>query len=183
MVNGLVQNINNGFIGIIQAEKYYDIAQTVVRVRGSEREALPGVVAPNGEIEYVGFDDAFSMIVYHKLNALTITRITNGRGDNIGDVQYGYQLSMYAYWDRKKLQMMPDELLMLLQARFPNKVLLHADIKSISLRISGMNPNTAQLIAQEYQNPAFTIEANKSFMQINYLADIIFNPACLPTCP
>lgn len=182
MISRIIEHINGGFKGIIQGEQYYGLAQTVMRIQGTEREGLPGIVGSNGEVRYVGFDDVHPIIVYHKLNNVATARVANGKGDKLGDMQYIYQLAMYVYWDRKKIGLQPDELMMLLQGRYPNAIQSEMDIKSITMRLTGMNANTSQLITQEYQGSAFIPAPEKSFMQINYSVDIIFNPACLPVC-
>lgn len=181
MIQDIIDTINQALSGIFPAQKCYSLAQSVLRNQGSEVEVLPGEVNKDGEIVYVGLDDVYSLITYHKLSSIATTQLPNGRGDNPGDLQNNYQLSLVAYWDRKKLNAMPDEMLLLLQSRWP-RILVGADIKTGTANFGATITNSLQIFNTEYQGTKFRLPANHSLMQINYTLSITFNPLCIPKC-
>jgi hypothetical protein len=183
MVNEVINILNEQITDLVTGQAVYGLAQTVLRKQGTEREMLPCIVSPDGEGKYVGIDDVKSLITYHKLNSATSTQIANGKGDNPGDISNTYTLSLLIYWDRKRFNKQPDELLMLIQARWPQVILNMPDTKSVGIRITNSIMNSQQIYSQEYQLENPNLPANIHLMQINYNIEIKFNPACVEACP
>lgn len=182
MINEVLDIINESLKGLAPDQKVYGLAQTVIRVQGQERELLPGVVDKTGEIQYVGIDDLYSVIIYHKLNSIASTQTTKGVGDRPGDIQNNYSLSAFVYWDRKKYNKLPDELLLVIQARLPIIVKGLHDTKMLRIKPTGAITNSLQVFSQEYQGAKFNLPANANLMRIDYTLESTFNPDCLKDC-
>lgn len=183
MISEVLDLINEQLMGINPAEKIYGQAQTVHRISGSETDELPGIIGADGEIKYVGIDDVESIIIYHKLNAGSIIQQNNGRGDTVGDLQDTFSLSLITYWDRKKIKLMPDQMLLLIQARMPQEIRGIKDIKTIRIRPVNINLNTLQIFNTEYRSNIFRLPANIHLIQLNYNIETVFNPDCFRECP
>lgn len=182
MISEVLDIINESWKGLHIDQRLYGLAQTMIRIQGSEREFLPCVVDKTGEGEYVGLDDVYSIIVYHKLNNISSSQTNKGMGDRFGDIQNNYTLSAFVYWDRKRCNKMPDELLLALQARTPIMVTDLQDTKTLRIRITGANTNSFQNYSTEYQGTEFKLAANYNLMKIDYTIETTFNPDCLKDC-
>ena len=183
MIVEILDLINDQLKGIDPAEKVYGQAQTVIRISGSEQDELPGLIGADGEIKYVGIDDVESIIIYHKVNSVSIIQQNNGRGDAVGDMQDTFSLSLIAYWDRKKIKFLPDQLLLMLQARLPQEVRGITDIKTVRIRPVNTILNTLQIFNTEYRGNSFKLPANIHLIQLNYNIETVFNPDCFRKCP
>lgn len=182
MIEEILEIINSSLEGLHLDQKVYGLAQTVIRVQGSEQDALPGLVERNGEIKYVGIDDVDSIIIYHKLNGLTSTQQNKGIGDRPGDVKNNYNMSAIAYWDRKRYNKMPDEFMMIIQSRIPSIVTGLDKIKTLMIKPTGAVTNSIQVFSQEYNGTKFNLPSNANLMRIDYTIETTFNPDCLKEC-
>lgn len=183
MVNDVIHILNAQLNDLVLGQAVYGLAQTVLRTQGTEREMLPCIVSSDGEGKYVGIDDIRPFISYHKLNSATSSQIANGKGDNPGDISNSYSMAQLIYWDRKRFNKLPDQILLLIQARWPQIILSMPDTKMVRIRISNSVMNSLQVYSQEYQVANPNLPANIHLMQINYNIEIAFNPACVETCP
>lgn len=183
MVEQIISILNESLKGFTSDQDLYGLAQSVLRVVGSEKELLPCVVGKEGEGEYVGIDDIKSIIGYHKLNTVTSSILTNGRGDNHGDIINTFGMGFFLFWNRARFDKKPDELLMLVQSRWPVIIKGMPDIKIAKVKMGNINTNTLQIYNQEYQEANPKLPPNVSLMQVNYTIELTFNPDCLPGCP
>ena len=184
MIREVIHILNKQLEGIKPDQSVYGLAQSVLRVQGVERELLPAIIQKDGEASpYVGIDDIKSLIIYHKLLSSQSAIINNGKGDNPGDITNTYSMALFLYWDRNRLDIMPDELLMMIQARFPVIITGITDVKTLRVRIGSSNMNSLQVYSQEYQESQPKLPANIHLMQINYTIELTFNPACIKACP
>jgi len=183
MVNELIHILNESLDGLTVSQAAYGLAQTVERITGTEREILPGVIGSDGECKYVGIDDIKSLIVYHKLNSSSTAALPNGKGENPGDLVNTFSMSMYLYWDRKRFNKQPDEVLILIQARWPQLIMQVPDAKTVRIRVGTTNFNSLQIYSQEYALQNARLPPQMNLAQFNYTIEITFNPACLNACP
>jgi hypothetical protein len=184
MVYKILDIINEGIAGIHVDERIYGLAENVTRETSSGYISMPGVVDINNEVKYLGVDDIYSFIVYHKITNATIVYNSTGYGENYGDAVNTYLSSLYVYWDRKKIMLYPPDMLLLLQARMPVAIKGLKDIKQAVVLIGNANTNTQQIYQQEYSSnePLTRLPEGKYIMQINYNIRITFNPSCFTNC-
>jgi hypothetical protein len=159
--------------------KAYGLAQTVQR----ESDGVPGVVDISGDINYVGLDDIYPAIIYHKVNAVSVTRAARqGYGDEYSDLKNTYALVMVIYVDHKRACMTPDEMFLFLQANFPDAI-KEQPYSAIRVQINTVNLNSGQVLTSEYPKSEFQIPANKSLFQITYTIETTFAKKCFAKCP
>ncbi len=177
--------IEKSLSGIHESEKFFGIAETVLRETGSVLERMPGIINSIGEIKYAGIDDIHSVMVYFKNTSATIAGAKNGTGDNYGDFRNVFNLGMYVYWDTQKINMSPDEMLMMMQSRLPNVIRGIKDAKTIALLPLNANTNTYQIYLQEYGSSERMrpLPESKRILQLNFSIEITFNPECFRKCP
>lgn len=171
--------------GIHSTEKFFGIAETVNRQTGSIVERMPGIVAPDGEIIYAGIDDIHSLMVYFKVNSTSISLIRNGVGNHYGGYRNVFNVSAYIYWDRHRLNLSADQIIMLMQSRMPIAIRGITDVKSVEIVLTSAATNTLQIYNQEYasSDDLKPLPENKRIVQLNFNIDITFNPECFRQCP
>jgi hypothetical protein len=177
--------IDKGIKGVHASEKFFGIAETVSRQSGAAVERLPGVIADDGEITYVGIDDINTLMVYFKINSTSITLIKNGTGDRYGDYRNVFNVSAFIYWDRQQLNLSSDQMIMLMQSRIPIGVTGLKDIKTAAISLTKANASTLQIYSQEYSSneQLRPLPANKQIVQLDFNIEITFNPECFRDCP
>lgn len=177
--------VDRGLKGIHADEKFFGIAESVNRVTGAVIERMPGIVAPSGEITYTGIDDINALMVYFKINSTAIALIKNGSGDRWGDYRNTFNVTAYVYWNRERINLSVDQMIMLMQSRMPIGMRGLQDVKTVTISVTGANTNTLQIYAQEYASTQTLkpLPANNHIVQLNFNIEITFNPECFRQCP
>lgn len=184
LLRKFIEDLNKKFEGVIEGTKTYGLTQSIIRTAGSEQEMLPGVVDRDGEITYVGIDDIYPVIIYHRNAGLTTSRVTQrqGFGDEYSDVVNTYQMAMIIFIDHKKTKLYPEELFLFLQSNMPD-ALKSEPYKQITIRTTNVILNSQLVFQAEYAGTKFTLPAEKSLFQINYTIESIFKKECFAKCP
>lgn len=177
MISSVLSNLNENLARI--GGNFMGLAQTVYR----KDKIMPGIVNELGEIKYAGIDDIVKLTAYHRINSAQTTQLKNGKGDAEGDLQSTFQMSLFVYWDIRRLKLMQDELLLLLYANFLTEIKGFKDIKRLTISIGQANFSSQDIFAVEFRGGEFKIPEYLSVMKLDYSIQIIVNPDCLPACP
>lgn len=153
------------------------IAQSAYR----KPDRFPGVVKKGGEIRYVGIDDKYSVLLYHKLNSVSVkTDPRRGFGNSTGPINNSYSISLVVYNNRKKTKQFADELSSLIQSQFPDTVKLEP-YQSINIFFNSVILNDLQVWQQEY-SIEYQLPPDHNLFQINYTVEATFLKGCFITC-
>lgn len=152
----------------------YGIAESVKR----NTDTLPEL-----DEKYVGIDDVHPAIIYHRLNDMRSgVKPNTGYGRSVGDFSNVYGLSMVVFLDRKKTGLYSDELLLLIQANFPERLVL-SPYKMILVSFGSVLLNSSQAYQQEYTSDTYRLKANQYLFKINYTVEAVFAKDCFNKCP
>jgi hypothetical protein len=163
--------------------KLYGLAELVVRRRGTEAELWPCVLNNDGEGQYVGIDDIFSVSLYHKLNGVTSqVRSVSAYGDSTGNIVNTYQMSLVVFLDRKRTDLTAGDVLIYIQANYPNRIVSES-FKNNIIRFTGAVLNSRAVFEREYQGANFLLPPEKSVFEITYSIESIFSKDCFNNCP
>jgi hypothetical protein len=159
----------------------YCIAQTVARTneRG-EDEKVPFMPQKGNNGVYVGIDDKYGIILYHKLVNLTSrTDPKRGMGREPFYVNT-YSLSMIVFLNRKRVTLFSDELFNSIQDQFPAQLRLQP-YAGINLSINSVILNDTEVWAREYSSE-YRLTAEENLIQVNYTVEVAFLKGCFVNC-
>ena len=178
-INEQIKPLLDAFTG----SQLYGLAKSMVRETGTVRELLPALVDKEGEGRYVGIDDVAPVIIYHKSNSITVSEKPNsGMGNSRALQIYTYNNTMIVFMDRKKINLLPDEFILLLQANISDGLKV-PDYKTVLIRFQNIILNTQQVFVSEYQNTTYKIKPNMNLFAINYQIETTFEVKCFAKCP
>lgn len=178
-IHNIVLLLNDSLSGLFSSKRLsgsvlYGIAESVKR----NTETLPEL-----DEKYVGIDDIHPVIIYHKLNAMTSSiKPATGYGRSVGDQANNYSLSAVVFLDRGKTNLYPDELLLMVQANFPEQVRL-SPYKSIRTSFGSVLLSSSQSYQQEYTSDTYRLKSNQYLFKINYTVEVVFSKNCFDKCP
>lgn len=181
-----VQMLNRS---VFQNQLISSIAQSVARHEGSNVEILPCLVDPNGEARYLGPDDDFDYMAYHKVNSFIATKSTfnKGYGDSKGLIVNQTKMSYVVFGNRSALIMSNDELAVHLQTHWPDKVsktiLTEWKLSYIDININDIILNDLQVFNEEYQGVEFFLKPEQYLFKVNYTIESAFDKKCFITTP
>lgn len=161
--------------------KVYGLAESVIRKQGSREDFLPCEIHKDGEANYIGIDDIYSVISYHKENSITVSIGKNANGDGIGDTVNTYQNTLIVYLDSKKTKLQPSELFLYIQSAFPEQIILKP-YKLIFVRFANVILNTQVVYSAEYKVDS-KLSAHQHLFAINYNIESTHKKGCFDKCP
>jgi hypothetical protein len=161
-----------------------NIAQPLPRAKGEVVEVLPCYVDNSGEAAYVGPDDDYSLIAYHRINMIK-TGKANAKafGDDKQFDANQAQMSLVVFGRRDILQMTAPDMAIYLQAAWPYTV--PAAIRQalsfyqVNISINEILLNDMQVFAEEFKNIDYFVKPEQFLFKINYTIESIFQRGCL----
>lgn len=183
MISKIIDSINEDLKKFFEEAKIFGLAQSIIRKQGAEIELIPALVNYGGEAIYVGFDDVYPLMIYHKMNSMisSLSDKNRGYGDAGADQVNTYQNSMIVYMDRKKLKKLPDEIYMKIQGGFPERLKIDP-FKTVTIKFSNVILNSQQVFASEYQGNSYSLSPEKNLFAINYTIESTFSKGCFDNC-
>jgi hypothetical protein len=160
------------------------IAQQLPRTNGEKIELLPSYVDNNGEAVYVGPDDDYDLIIYHKINSITVSKgnIKDSYGDdNLFDINVA-RIGMVVFGKRDVLKMSNDDLAIYLHAAMPvaasKQLLKDLTFRAANINVKDINLNDMQVFMEEFQNMPFFLKPEQFLFKINYTIESAFLKKC-----
>ena len=175
LVSDISSFANSKISDILPGIKAYGVAKTAVK---------DNTIVPYVDEKYIGVDDTYPAMVYHKLLSIASTTIPRSAyGDNEVNLQNTYQMAMVIYINEKKTGFLPEELYTLIQSSITG-VLKAESYKSMRVGVSSAILNDAQVWTQEYGQSPYKLSGPQRLFQINYSIIAVFDKNCIaiPNC-
>lgn len=179
-INENLKDVFSKYPGIV----FHGIAETVLKKQGTVEMYMPALFLDSGDYQYVGIDNTFTMIGYHKLNRLSTSFQLNSvksYGRKEGIYTNNYSLSLFLYYDRKKIKLFPDEVYLKIISALQNGMKIKG-FNSVIARINEVILNSQQVFQKEYKGVDFKLPVEKSILEIGYTVEGTFDKDCLDNC-
>lgn len=161
------------------------IAYQVTRETTDGDQIFPALFN-NGEVErYIGVDDTFPLIVYHRVLNNSYSQDTKYTDTYVSTTN----MVMVVYAKRSKVNLTPDQVEAMIVGGFPQF------IKTGTLEAMGLDGmmnvqfipgtttlNPLEVFAGEYKNVAYRLGADEVLFSIRYTILTTFNKDCLTNC-
>lgn len=164
------------------------ICQSLARKEEQALQLFPSYVDNDGEAQYVGPDSDFDLIIYHRVNIITISKAPNLRafGDTRQNDANTARMSLVVFGVREKLQLTNDELAILMQASFPeavtDKLRKELQFQSCNINLSDIVLNDMQVFEEEFKNVQFFLKPDQFLFKVNYTIESAFLKECFKKC-
>lgn len=187
-VNSIVAEINEAVKGFLTgpsfaASSLNGIAYTFLK----EKElALPAVINDKGEAKYIGIDDKYNLIVYHRIITTTPSKKKAGQyGDGNKRTTITNKMSMVVFANREKLKITQEVLANYILASIPTnidkEILSKESLSECTIDVLDVNFNSSALYKREYLKDGF-FKPNQMFFEISYQIVYSFHSDCINTC-
>lgn len=167
----------------------YGIAETLPRNYDGEQDGIPAIVDLNGGIQFSGFDDRYSIVIYHKVLSTSIVDAPIGFGDGNNAAREEAQMRMIVFADRMMTKLQPTQLSFLLLAGL-NQQLQASQITSlpglygVNIEPGDTNYNSVTIYTDEYKLPANTypVQPHQCYIALDYTITTDFDVTCISDC-
>lgn len=168
-------------------KKVIGLAQSLPKTNGDKIQLLPSYVDNDGEAQYVGPEDDYDLIIYHRINSIPIGKATNLRayGDTRQLDANVAKVALVVFGRRDKLKLTNDELAILLQAAMPEaatkELLTELQFTSTNINLTEIVLNDLQVFQEEFQNVEYFLKPEQFLFKINYQIESAFLKECFKT--
>ena len=159
------------------------------KIAGGEINGIAETVVQDDKImpvvdeRYVGIDDVYPARFYHRLAGLASSIKPNtGTGRSAGLQLNQYTCGMVIFLDRNKTGLYPDELMLIVQANFPEQ-LSRNEFGTATAKFTGGVLDSRAVYQQEYGNMKYRLKEGQYLFRINYLVETVFDKRCFQKCP
>lgn len=186
MIDQIVGLINGGFDGLHQAEIILGIADSIHRIDSEGAiEFIPGIVKlGTDEAVYAGIDDVRSIIIYHKMNAASLSfgARNSGYGDSRKNID-SINCSIIALWDTRVIKLYSPDMMLLLRSRMPQLIKGIPEVGDATIAPSVTTLDTKQIFESEYRfSKPYLLPMYIKMLQINYTIQLNYDPVCIDKC-
>lgn len=156
------------------------IVKTAVIDTEDDRTKSAPVYYKDGEYKYVGIDDTFPVIVYHK-------HIQSGFSDtDVNERTETNRMQMVVFGRLDFLRLTNEVLGSLFVAAFPSEIRKSAynylGVSSLQPALSNANSDTAAIIAREYPGFDYQLGPEHGMLLFDYTLESNYNRNCFKAC-
>ena len=165
----------------LQKAAYYGVATNGVGEMDGIRVIAPYVFDSDGEGVFVGPDDSFDFILYHR--ALSMSTVSKGGafGDGTKEVRMTSNMSMIVYYNEKAVCLSPDDIFMVMASKISIPPTM-GDVMGISINLGSVSFNKEDIFASEYKAVPYNLSAEQQIFRIDYTLEGTFRKDCLNIC-
>lgn len=186
----IVKVINDAILEELPTDNVHSIclAQQMIRIEGDKKTIFPCQVDKDGEGIYIGPDDDHEIILYHRVNNITVGKSSTIKtyGDNkAADVHFA-NISLVVFGQRDKLKIRNDELALRIHGAMPEA--MEKDMTK-KMRFFAVNVNVTEIILddmrvfnEEYTSVGYFLKPEQFLFKINYRIESAFLKKCLKKC-
>jgi hypothetical protein len=171
-------------------KKLYGLAELLPRNYEGTQDTLPSMVDINGGTTFNGFNDTYSILIYHRCLSTNIVDppVTFGDGGNVAREEAN--MRMIAFADRNIIKMLPNQLSFLLtsgvQQQFTKtQVQAFQGLLGVTLDANSTTYDGVAIYTNEYKLPAtsYPLHPNHIYLALDYTITTDYDITCISDCP
>ncbi len=166
-----------------------NIAKPCVVADGDGFKIFPAVITVGGTEKYLGLDDTYPLIVYHKIlnKSYTIQSANNQYGSGYSRMIENTNAYMVVYAKQSKVGLTAEQLEALIIVNFPDKILASSlsslnGVETMTVNLTGSDLDAQTVFNAEYQNVSYPLGLEDILIRINYQIEVAYNKSCLNVC-
>jgi len=143
---------------------------------------FPVVYDDRGQFKYIGIDDKFPLMMYHRITSMITPPDPGSYGD--GDrmkLIAGMRAAIYA--DRERVKIQADELGLFMSNGFPSVIHKVPNFGTVAVRIQSIVPDNIAAFQIEYGATPFFLKPEQLLILINYQLETTVKKSCFNICP
>ena len=155
---------------------------------GDTVKTAPVVMDANNEAQWVGLDDTFPAIVYHRIVGIGYNQINNAQqyGRGVNKVVQATDVLFVVYGRFARLNLTPEQFEALIVAGFPDivesELLAPYSLDNMLITMQASNLNAQQVYAGEYGGLPVYVSAEDILFSVRYRIETVFRKNCFSIC-
>jgi len=168
----------------------HGVAEPLPRNINGTQDLIPSVVDLNGGTEFSGFEDQYSIVLYHRVLSTTIGQPPVMFGDGANTGREEARMRMVVFADRLRIQTQPTQLSFLLNSALQQQLSkTHiqplAGLYGANIVPGSTNYNGVQIYSDEYRLPinTYPVHPHQIYIALDYSIITDYDVTCISDCP
>lgn len=180
----IVKAINENFEQVFTDKafikhKIYSITQPVKRTKENGFDIVPGVWV-KGEFKYVGPDDDYNLIIYHKMygdNESVLSNTSYGRSNGL--IKNTADMSMVVFGLRDRLDLSQFELKHKIRINLIEKI-EDVNLQSVNINAVSSVMDMQLVFGNEFKNIPYNLNEKHILFELKYKIETVYKKDCQP---
>lgn len=174
----------------VYVKQLFGLCEILPRNYNGEQDSIPALVDLDGGTQFSGFDDRFSILIYHRCLGTNIVEapIAFGDGDNIAREEASMRMVVFA--DRLRLQLQPTQLSTRLTAAITqqlsaSQIQTFPGLFGVTIDPDSTNYDGVTIYGDEYGLAASTypVHPHQMYLALDYTITTDYDVTCISDCP
>jgi hypothetical protein len=162
----------------------------VANQKDNVQNTIPVLIDLNGGVIFSGFNDIYSIIIYHRCIGTNIVQPPVAFGDGNNTAREEASMRMIVYADRYTTRMQPQQLSFYLssglQQQLTQSQITNFDgLYGATIEVNSTSYDSLALYSQEYRldQSTFKLGPNDMYFSIDYKITTDYDVTCISDCP
>lgn len=154
------------------------------------QEVIPTLIDITGNTTFSGFDDAYSIVIYHRCTSITTLPAPVQFGDGGNTNRENAQMKLVCFADRQRTQLTPQQLGFIISAGIQqqlkqNQITNYPGLYGVNIEATSVQFDGPTLFSAEYKLPAlaYNLGPNDMYFSIDYSIITDYDIKCISDCP
>lgn len=171
-------------------KKLFGLCEILPRNYNDEQDGIPAVIDLNGGTTFSGFDDRYSIVIYHRCLSTDIVEAPVAFGDGTNVAREEASMRMIVFADRLRTQHQPTQLSNRLTAAIQQQ-LSRTQTQSfpgligVTIDMNSTNYDGVAIYGDEYGLPSSTypVHPHQMYLALDYTITTDYDVTCISDCP
>ena len=168
----------------------HSLAEPLPRNINGTQELIPSVVDLNGGTTFSGFEDQYSIVLYHRVLSTIVGQAPVMFGDGANTGREEARMRMIVFADRVRIATTPTQLSFLINSALQQQLTKaqiqpFAGLYGVNIVPGSTNYNGVQIYSDEYRLPANTypVQPHQIYIALDYSIITDYDVTCISDCP
>ena len=166
------------------------LAEQLPRNYNNNQDGIPSLVDINGGIQFSGFNDTYSIVLYHRCLSTTIVETPVSFGDGLNTAREEAQMRLICFADRLRCKVQPQQLAFLLTSGIQQQLTYstisgYAGLFGVTIEAGTANYDGVSVYTNEYKLPAasYPVHPTQIYFALDYTITTDYDVTCISDCP
>lgn len=171
-------------------KKLHGLCEILPRNYGGNQNGIPALVDINGGSTFSGFDDIYSIVLYHRCLTTSVNPSPVAFGDGGNTAREEARMRLICFADRVRTKLQPQQMSFLLTSAVQQQLQYsqfsqYPGLYGVTLDADSTNYDGVGIYTNEYKLPATTYPVHPThiYFALDYTITTDYDVTCISDCP
>jgi hypothetical protein len=171
-------------------KQLFGLSEILPRNYNGNQDGIPALVDINGGTTFSGFNDTYSIVIYHRCLQTSVTDAPVAFGDGGNAAREDAKMRLICFADRIRTKMQPQQLSFLLTSAVQQQLKYsqfsqYPGLYGVNIEAESTNYDGVGIYTNEYKLPATTypVHPHHIYFALDYTITTDYDVTCISDCP